>query len=136
MTKEQIKKAILNDEGCLDGIVDIIYQFKSEQEEPKIRFLQNEIVYLPGIGYGRSGIFKKEIKYKLSAEMLAATVGARIPDAGWAAVDANYSMHWYKNKPGELTDGWGGDACRDNMDCAYRIYCPVDDWTKAAWRLE
>ena len=140
MTKEEIKKAILDDEECLDGIVDIIYQFKSEQEEPKIRFLQNEIVFLSRLGYVRFGTLEKvkEIKHKIPPEVLAATVAARIPGAKWAAVDKDSTMYFYTDEPvrSSTYNCWFSPKCKDTISNPYCIPCPVEDWKKAKWRLE
>lgn len=148
MTKEQIKKAILNDEGCLDGIVDIIYRSKQVLKESGERFLENEVVGVWGAGYfglycDMKGCTRAAEILKLTPEVLAATVGSRIPDAKWAAVDKDGQMFFYSDEPilpdsfetSHWVSMWEGQVCRIESNTP-TIYCPVDDWTKAKWKLK
>jgi len=142
MTKEEKIRKILDEHRRVICSNDFVAkQIVATLEEPKERFLQNEVVAFWGAFFFK--LYRdirphtdKEL-LKLRPEVLAATVGARILGARWAAVDENEAMYFYKDEPTKpLADNrWYGPKCADNFHNPYRICCPVDDWTRAKWML-
>jgi hypothetical protein len=108
-------------------IVDVL-----EEEEPE-RFFAKELVHVDGehIHYEWDSEDIEEVRndfewHRLPAEILAATIGARIEYATWWSIDADGLMEWWREEPawcegkapGDL-QGWvyGGtvDVLRTNI---------------------
>jgi len=144
MTKEEkiekvcktMNKIYPNIEVMAEKIIDVL-------EEPEERFLDYEIVGVWGARYYAEyqdveGREPTADILKLTPEVLAATVGARIPGAKWAAVDKDSTMYFYTDEPvrSSTYNCWFGPECKDTISNPYCIPCPVDGWAIAKWRLE
>jgi hypothetical protein len=82
--------------------------------------------------------FMHESQYadQIAPLILASTIGARISNAKWAAVDSEGDMYWYESEPKPISGKWRSAIClSDSEGNLYRVPCEVNNWKNAKWRI-
>ena len=136
MTREEKIEKVLHD-CSVSSNEYIARRIVEALDEPQERWLAHELVFdAQRYGYFQTQVVDKEAKIKLDPLVLAATIGARIKDAKWAAVDKENVMFFFEEEPKKMGTRYEGEACCDIDGDPYHIPCKVTDWTQARWELK